>query len=297
MELKKGMTNRVKTVRARTWTLTIAIVIAIILYFLVNVGWTNQVNIIDLLFIGALQIVVHFIYFPDGEIYGAKDTAFLSNKHIYNLKATAINNNGKIAELREYCEHEYHERITCHITKECGALGITLTEYELLKRKTEHEILTRDSHEISGKMLFFSKKQRRRLHSLIFKPFNIEKNNAHTILSATEHNEGEAIKDGSLAYSKQSHIKKIAVALVVSVFFAYITYSFKDGFDFATIVKVFIYLTTIFSTAVLSFSNGETCTKVYKNKFYIDLSNYIDGFVEWLAREKQYKLEIDEKRA
>ena len=121
MELKKGMTNRVKTVRARTWTLTIAIVIAIILYFLVNVGWTNQVNIIDLLFIGALQIVVHFIYFPDGEIYGAKDTAFLSNKHIYNVKATAINNNGKIAELREYCEHEYHERITCHITKECGA--------------------------------------------------------------------------------------------------------------------------------------------------------------------------------
>ena len=35
----------------------------------------------------------------------------------------------------------------------------------------------------------------------------------------------------------------------------------------------------------MSFTGGETCRKVYKNNFYIGLTNFITGFFEW---EKNY---------
>jgi hypothetical protein len=42
-----------------------------------------------------------------------------------------------------------------------------------------------------------------------------------------------------------------------------------------------MYLTAFFSTAVLGFSSGENCSKIYKSRFYVDLVNFIDGFNEW----------------
>ena len=51
--------DRASTVRLRTWTLTLAILIALALYFLVQVGWNDKVNFVDLIFVATVQIMMH----------------------------------------------------------------------------------------------------------------------------------------------------------------------------------------------------------------------------------------------
>ena len=43
-------------------------------------------------------------------------------------------------------------------------------------------------------------------------------------------------------------------------------------------------ITTLFTTAVMAFTSGETCSKVHKSHFYLDLANFIDGFNEWNSK-------------
>ena len=97
---KKEFVGKVKngshTIRLRTWTLSVAIIGAIILYFLVQVGFDNEVNFVDLLFLSTIQIVVHLLYFPDGDLFGQKAPVYVSNKNTYNDKATEITENGRL---------------------------------------------------------------------------------------------------------------------------------------------------------------------------------------------------------
>lgn len=283
--------DRTANIRIRTWSLTAVIIVALVMYFLVQVVF-NEVNYVDLCFIAFIQIAMHCLYFPEGELYGQKDGAFIRNKHVYNLKATAINENRKVAELREYCKFEYEERKKAYILAECGAIGITLEEFEALKQKSESEIKKLEKIELGGKITFFSKAQRKRLHRLIFSPIPVEENSPELILSAVEHDTGNAIRDTSIKYKEISYIKKIFLAIVVGTFLAYVGYTTRDGVTLAVIAQIIVYLANMFITSVFSFSRGETCSKVHKNKFYIDLSNYIDEFLEWLEKTKQTKIEI-----
>lgn len=284
---------RTSTIRLRTWTLTATIAIALILYFLVQVGWNDTVNFVDLIFVSTIQVVVHCLYFPDGDIFGQKAKNYIRNKTVYNVKATAINENRKVADLRQYCLVEYEERQKRYILNVCGAIGITYEEYEQLKSKSEKEIKNLKVVEMNGKIVHLTKQRRRWLYRLIFKPLPIEPNEPETILSAVENNTNHAITDGAVEYKTHQYIKRIIQSFIVGTFLAYIGYSARDGITLAIIVKTFVHLVSIFTTAVLSFSRGEACSSVYKNKFYIDLSNFIDGFYEWLYSEKKVDIKVE----
>ena len=125
------------------------------------------------------------------------------------------------------------------------------------------------------------KNKKKKLYNLIFKQLPVEPNHPETIMSAIENNGTKAVKDGSVAYKTHSYIRKILQAVVIGGIFAYIGYTVRDGIGIAEIVQIFMYLTSLFSAAVMSFSSGETCSKVYKSHFYVDLVNFIDGFNEW----------------
>lgn len=101
---------RLVSVRLRTWTLTLAIVITLIFYFLVNVVTRQTINWIDFVLLCILQIVMHSTYFPDGEIFGQKDKSFIDNKRAYNDKANDINQKGEFSKLRDYCKFEFEQR-------------------------------------------------------------------------------------------------------------------------------------------------------------------------------------------
>lgn len=285
--------NRLTTVRLRTWTLTLAIVVSLIFYLLVNVTTKQDVNWVDFILLCTLQIVVYSLYFPDGDLFGQKDTAFISNKKAYNEKATEINQQKQIAKLREYCKAEYEERKQRYILNELGKLEMTQEELELFKEKTEKEIKELDYFEVKekvngeekSKLIFFSKYKKKILYNLLFKPLPIEENHPETIMSAVENDGNKAIKDGSIAYKTQSYIRKVLMAVVVGGVFAYIGYTVRDGFGWVEVVSICMYLTTLFTTAVMAFTSGETCSKVYKSHFYLDLANFIDGFNEWNSKQ------------
>lgn len=289
---KRATKQRVETIRLRTWTLTLAILISLALYLLVNVTTRQSINWIDFVLLCTMQIIVHSLYFPDGDLFGQKDTAFISNKSAYNEKASEINEKKEIANLRKYCNYEFEERKQRYIQNQCGLIGITLEELELLKQHDEKYILELQSFEtkefVNGeeksRLIFFSKHKRKILYNLIFKPLPVEKNYPETIMSAVENDGNKAIKDGSISYKAQSYIRKILTAVVVGGIFAYIGYTLRDGFGFAQVVQICMYITTLFTTAVMAFTSGETCSKVHKSHFYLDLANFIDGFNEWNSK-------------
>ena len=289
---KRATKQRVETIRLRTWTLTLAILISLALYLLVNVTTKQSINWIDFVLLCTMQIIVHSLYFPDGDLFGQKDTAFINNKSAYNEKASEINKKKEIANLRKYCNYEFEERKQRYIQNQCGLIGITLEELELLKQHDEKYILELQSFEtkeiVNGeeksRLIFFSKHKRKILYNLIFKPLPVEKNYPETIMSAVENNGNKAIKDGSISYKAQSYIRKILTAVVVGGIFAYIGYTLRDGFGFAQVVQICMYVTTLFTTAVMAFTSGETCSKVHKSHFYLDLANFIDGFNEWNSK-------------
>lgn len=289
---KRATKQRVETIRLRTWTLTLAILISLALYLLVNVTTRQSINWIDFVLLCTMQIIVHSLYFPDGDLFGQKDTAFISNKSAYNEKASEINEKKEIANLRKYCNYEFEERKERYIQNQCGLIGITIEELELLKQHDEKYILELQCFEtkevVNGetkkRLIFFSKHKRKILYDLIFKPLPVEKNHPETIMSAVENNGNKAIKDGSISYKAQSYIRKILTAIVVGGIFAYIGYTLRDGFGFAQVVQICMYITTLFTTAVMAFTSGETCSKVHKSHFYLDLANFIDGFNEWNSK-------------
>lgn len=294
--------NRLATIRTRTWTLTLALIVALVFYFIVTLSTKQTMNWIEFLLVCTLQIIVYSLYFPDGELFGQKDTAYISNKNAYNEKATDINANKEIAQLREYCKLEYEERKQRYILNVLGEIGITEQEFEQFKDKTEKEIDQLNIFEfkeiIDGKeksrLLAFSKRKKKLLKCLLFQKLPIEENHPETIMSAIENNGTHAIRDNSIAFKTHSYVRKIFTAVVIGGIFAYIGYSVRDGFGWEEIVSICMYLTTLFTTAVMAFTSGETCSKVHKSHFYLDLSNFIDGFNEWNSKQKEEKKERNE---
>ena len=130
-EYSQGAIDRVSTVRVRTWSVTLAIVISLVLYLLMDVI-TKSVDWVTFVFVATLQIVIHFIYFPDGEIYGTKDSSFKSNRKTYNENAVLINKNQLGKKMRDYCKYEYEVRQKRYIENECSLIGITVAELDEL---------------------------------------------------------------------------------------------------------------------------------------------------------------------
>lgn len=281
--------DRMSTIRLRTWTLTLVIFATIILYLIVNVTTNQAIDWIDFAFLCVLQILIHTLYFPDGNIYGQKDIAFINNKNSYNLKASNINDTSRIASLREYCKIEYAERKEAYIAGVLGEIGITEKEFELFKTKTQKQIKSIETFEatdtINGetkkRIIVFSKHKRKLLYNLLFKPLPVEENYPETIMSAVENAGNHAIKDGSITYKTKSYVRKFLTAILIGGALAYIGYKVKDGFGWEEVVSLAMYITTMLTSAVMAFSSGETCAKVYKSRFYLELANFIDRFNEW----------------
>lgn len=276
--------NKFKGIRARTLLVTILILVALVFYYLVNVTLGGEINWVDFFFMGTASYIMHLTYFPDGKHYGEEDKVYQGNKMSYNEKASAINDRKLIGELREYCKVEYERRKKAYTQTECDVIGITIEEFEALKEQKISDLKNLIQWEHDGKMINFTKSQRKRLIALITKPIPIEHNTAETIMGGVENNGYKAIKDKSIGYEKTAHILKFLRVFVISLIVSYIGYTIRQGIDITVIVGILIFLVTIISTAVFSFSTGETAITTYKNNYYIELANYIDGFEEWYSK-------------
>lgn len=289
-KFNKTVTPRVLTVRTRTWTLTLAILLSLVFYIIVNITTRQSINWIDFVLLCVMQLLVHFMYYPDGDRFGQKSDAYKGNKSLYNDKATQVSVNFQQEDLRLYCDYEYEQRKQRYVQYQLGILGIGESHLEELKGKSEKEIkkLKEYEYEKDGKTLKvrFSKGKRKILYNLIFKPLPVEKNHYETIMSAVDNDGTKAIRDKSKAYTARVWLVKIFCVGVIGTIFAYIGYQVRDNFDFGQVVRLCMYLTTLFSTAVTSYTSGETCSRVYRANFYKDLAIFLDGFNEWEQKRR-----------
>ena len=65
--------TRLATIRLRTWTLTLAVLVALVFYLLMKVAFKDTIDVVDFIMLATLQVLMHCTYFPDGESYGQKD--------------------------------------------------------------------------------------------------------------------------------------------------------------------------------------------------------------------------------
>lgn len=279
-EIKKETVSRVKSLRARTIILTLALTACIAFYCLMQWIITGEINIVGLIISGLIQIITHFAYFNDGFLFGEKDEVYKANRSAYNQKADGVNEKKQFNQLREYCKIEYEQRKQRYIDAKLSYIGITHEEFKELKQKSIEELKTIDKFEFDGRIIFFTKKRRKALYNLVFEEIPIEENEPEFIMSAVSFNKSKAITDGSTSYETRVHVIRVLRATLVAVFLAYISYTFKS-FGWENLVEMGIYLITMIVTAVFSYSAGEKGTKVYKSKFYNELSMFLDGFNTW----------------
>lgn len=284
-----AISDRVSTVRFRTWTTTIVLIVMLVFFYIMNVTTRASLSWIDFVLLCIVQVVAHSIYFPDGEIFGEKDKSFVANKEKYNSNADIIIDKKKHENLRVFCDYEYEERKQRYIITQCGYIGITYDEFKILKQLSKKEIRHLDTFEtkeiVDGKeekkLIQFGRKKKAMLYRLIFKPLPVEKNNPDTIMSAVENDGTKKIKDTSISFKRRNYVRKFLQATLLGALFAYVVYTVRDGFGLAEITSIIMCLGSMIVTAVLAFSSGETCSKVYKSRFYLELGNFIDEFLDW----------------
>ncbi len=282
---------RVMALRVRTLVLTAIIIVTLGFYLCVN-AIIKTLDLIDFAILTFIQIVTHCLYFPDGEIYGSRNERLVKNRTIYNEKATLVNKKMQFNELKEYTKVDFETRQRSYIETKCGYIGITYEDYEVIKNNYSlNQIKSSEKLEFNGKVLFLSRYKRKVLITILFKELPVGYNDPETILSALDTDRTHKIIDKSRSYKIQAYIRKIFMAVVVGGVMAYIGYTTKDGFGIDDVVKMLMYLTSILTTAILSYSSGEVCQRVYKCEFYIELALFLDNFFEWLLRNEEIDIQ------
>lgn len=303
-EYKKAVKDRAISIRLRTLILTSMIVLMLILYCIVQLVLNQRINVVDMIIIGIIQMLSFSAYYPEGQNYGNNNKVFTSNKALYNKKANYINNKQLQSKLGEYCEFEYKKRKQEWYENQCGMLGITVDELNLIKQDyTEKEIKRLESVKVKRIVneetvevtIHFGWQQRRRLHALIFKPCPVEKNEADAILSACEINREKHITDGSLTNTHQNIGVFVVRAIIMMIFIGYLGYCLRDGFGLANIMQFGMFIGTMIGTSVMAYTNGETNIKVYKNRYYVELSTFLDGMFEWAKIQPEIEQDKDEQ--
>lgn len=286
--MAKPTFSRVRSMRKRTWLVSVVFIVSLAFYVLVGVSIGKEINILDFLVIATMQVIVHGVYFPDGSLFGEKDATFSSNRDAYNDKANRVNDEACFGELREYCKVEWERRKHEYVMSELNAIGITEKEFAEIKKLPAADIRKLKEFETQGKKFFFSRHKRKKLVRLVFSPIPVKPNNPSAIMGATSEDNGKPIHDTSKRYNAQQYVKRIVMSFVVGFVFAYIAITQKDGITLMDVAKFIYIITSLVMVAVFAFSAGEKSTKVYKNHFYLDLCGFLDEFFEWKKNLEKY---------
>ena len=277
---------RVKIIRLRTWTLTITITALLILYIFVTLAINSKIEWIDFAITAGIQISTHFAYFSDGERYGQTDDDYVKARQSYNDNAARIMAESTVEELREYCEVDYGQRKKDYISDACGAIGISVAEFEEISKLPEKEIRKIKTFESKSRIVYFDRAKRKALVKLIFGKNPVEKNQPATILSAVDRDYVTAIKDGSNFYRKATHATKLFKSIVIGGILAYIGYNMRDGLSYAAVIKSCVFIGSMITTAVSSYIAGEKASREYRKQFYLELALFIDAFFSWVGLKK-----------
>ena len=288
---KQIKTNKGLVIRIRTITLTLLVIAVLALYLLVQTYFRDEISWIDFIILTAVTIIMHFVYFPDGELNGQRDVRYITNNQAYNDKAELINSKRQIFNLNEYCKVDFDIRKKSYVETHCGYLEITPEILEYFRDTYSYKDLKKNEYLYTSakqdKKYFLSKYKRKQLIKLLFKELPIGYNFPDTILSAKETDSSKAIVDESKRFKYITNTTKIITAIIIGLVLAYIGLSKKDEFTIADLAKMLMYLTSIVSTAVFSYSAGEKSMKIFKCDFYIALCNFIERFFVWLLEDKK----------
>jgi hypothetical protein len=268
-ETKKMIRDELSTIRHRAWAFTGMLTITLISYLIISVFFKDTLNIADVIIALTLQMAVMAIWFPEGEAKGECTTVFISNRKTYNEKAETIITRGRIESLGEYCEYEFLERCKNFKQSVLTRLGLTVQNYK------DTETL--------------NKEQVKAISAMEKKVLQIKPNNERTIMCGVEIDDTEAVGNSADRAKKLAFINQFVVSLVFSILLGYIGYT-THSIGFEDIIRALFYICLIAYRLIAAYRQGYENITIRKNKFYVDLINFINCFWEW---EKNKKREVE----
>jgi hypothetical protein len=237
------------------------------------------------------------LYYPDGQLKGQASERYITNKENYNTNANKVNKKRQNRNLQDYCVYEYKQRIQEYIETQLGYCDLNYNDYLYLKdRITEKELKRSKYVNINGEEVYLSKASKKILYRLLFKKMPVKANTSKMMLSAVESRAEASIRDKSKRDKALSDLRMIIKIGAIAYFSGYMIVTTK-AFTFETVVQMVMDLTSILVVIVLSYYMGEKNQRVYKADFYMELSQFLENFFEWLLYDKNIDIETFEPKS
>jgi hypothetical protein len=295
----RGVQVRTKhlIVRIPTIIFTIVMFITLGLYFLVNVICGSTLDVPNFIMLAFMETTSYLLYYPDGQLKGQASERYLTNKENYNTNANKVNKKRQNRNLQDYCVYEYKQRIQEYIETQLGYCDLNYNDYLYLKdRITEKELKRSKYVNINGEEVYLSKASKKILYRLLFKKMPVKANTSKMMLSAVESRAEASIRDKSKRDKALSDLRMIIKIGAIAYFSGYMIVTTK-AFTFETVVQMVMDLTSILVVIVLSYYMGEKNQRVYKADFYMELSQFLENFFEWLLYDKNIDIETFEPKS
>lgn len=284
-------------VRIPTIIFTIVMFITMALYFLVSVICGSTLDVPNFIMLAFMETTSYILYYADGKLKGQASERYITNKKGYNNNATLVNKKRQNRSLQEYCVYDYKQRIQEYIETQLGYCDLNYEDYLYLKDHiTEKELKKNKYIEINGESIYLPKSSKKILKRLLFRKLPVQANSSKMILSAVESSAEASIRDKSKRDKRLSDLRMLIKIGAIAYFSGYMIVTAKE-FTLETVVQMVMDLSSIIVVIVLSYVMGEKNQRVYKADFYMELSQFLENFFEWLLYDKQLDIETFEPKS
>jgi hypothetical protein len=279
-EIKGQIKERGRYVGFTAWLTTSSLSIAVILLVFLGIGQGKGLDLVFFLLMFLVQGIMTATWLPEGKKYGERNALFMEIQKAYNAKIDRIIEEELITNLGEYCNYDFGVRYRNYFTKMLGRVGLSYDVFEKVKNLSVKNFIVGEMV-VGGDKFTFNKIQIKTLKTLIFKPCPIQANSVETIMGGSENSEIYGIRDWSKFYEKRYLGVRGGFMIITAIITAFLGLKITEGVTMMMWIQAVLLLGGIVLSLTSAFLTGEKSKTVYKREFYIDATNFLDGFYEW----------------
>lgn len=248
---------------------TLFCTLAIVSFIYVQFDITIKLDagyIIRVLLSIALQVLLIFIWLPEGKKNGEKTESYSKNKEYINSEITLIATNRLYKQLDEFCEFATAQNVLAYIIDKCNKIHINYNRY-----KEDADYAQSFSEKDQAKVAKIE-----RLAQKNVKPINANEITSCSHLSAKKYDTEN--------YEKSKELAGIIVKIIVSAVMVLCTVSFNvsQSKSFAEgFAELVFWLTAIAGTIYFSLASGYNLTAVTRNDYFKRLGDFFQRFHAW----------------
>lgn len=242
-------------------------------------SWQDPQVWIQMGFCTFLQIVMVFVWLPEGKKRGAENKTYIDNRDEANKKRKEAVAAKNIDRLSQFCKYATSQNIKAWIAKKVTRYGVVYEQWYRTKDKGEqvpNETYRRDfDDKICEKVRKVERKAPDRVREI--KPVEI--------INSTEVYLVYDIVDHSSSAERLKVGLKIATSLIISTIGAFVAF---DGAHFSVqgLIQFLYWCFVMTMTIFFSLRTGTQIITKYRNDYFKRIIDFFNHFEAWTDDEK-----------